>query len=109
MGAPQNPPQNPLEEPDDTAGGDFIFGDEKTGDDGRKHFSPEQLMQNLSAMIQTCPGCEKVKVIDITRLEPPDTAGCNWATALVLDPGGTPAEVYVLGYATIVFMARTSW
>ena len=105
MGAPQNP----LNDPESTAGGDFIFGDEKTGEDGRKHFPREELMKNLSAMIQTVPGCEKVKVTDITRLDPPDTSGCNWSTALVLDPGGTPPEVYVIGYATIVFMARSSW
>ena len=46
---------------------------------------------------------------EITRLEPPDNSGCNWSTAMVLDPGGTPPEVYVIGYATIVFMARSSW
>lgn len=105
MGAPQNP----LNDPDETAGGDFIFGDEKTADDGRKHFSAGDLMKNLSAMIQTVPGCEKVRVVEITRLEPPDNSGCNWSTAMVLDPGGTPPEVYVIGYATIVFMARSSW
>jgi hypothetical protein len=105
MGAPQNP----LNDPDETAGGDFIFGDEKTADDGRKHFSREDLMKNLSAMIQTVPGCEKVRVVEIARLEPPDNSGCNWSTAMVLDPGGTPPEVYVIGYATIVFMARSSW
>ena len=105
MGAPQNP----LNDPDTTAGGDFVFGDEKTGEDGRKHFTREDLMKNLGAMIQTVPGCEKVKVIDLYRLEPPDTSGCNWSTSLVLDPGGTPPEVYVIGYATIVFMARSSW
>lgn len=105
MGAPQNP----LNDPESTAGGDFVFGEEKTGADGRKHFSREDLMKNLGAMIQTVPGCEKVKVIDITRLDPPDNSGCNWSTSLVLDPGGTPPEVYVIGYATIVFMARSSW
>ena len=102
-------PQNPLNDPEETAGGDFVFGEEQTGDDGRKHFTREDLMKSLGAMIQTCPGCEKVKVIDVTRLDPPDTAGCNWSTSLVLDPGGTPPEVYVIGYATIVFMARSSW
>ena len=105
MGAPQNP----LNDPDETAGGEFVFGEEKTGDDGRKHFSRDDLMKSLSAMIQTVPGCEKVTVIDMTRLEPPDTSGCNWSTSLVLDPGGTAPEVYVIGYATIVFMARSSW
>src|SRR5438045_2916859 len=102
-------PQNPLNDPDETAGGDFTFGDAPSGADGRKNFSQEDLMKNLSAMIQTCPGCEKVKVIDMTRLDPPDNTGCNWSTSIVLDPAGTSPEVYVLGYATIVFMARSSW
>jgi hypothetical protein len=101
--------QNPLDDPDSTAGGDFIFGEEKTADDGRKHFSREDLMKNLSAMIQTVPGCEKVKVVEITRLDPPDNSGCNWSTSVILDPGNTAPEVYVIGYATIVFMARSSW
>jgi hypothetical protein len=105
MGAPQNP----LDDPDDTASGDFIFGEEQTGDDGRKHFSPEDLIKSLSAMIQTVPGCETVKVLEVTRLEPPDNSGCNWSTSMILDPGGTSPEVYVIGYATIVFMARSSW
>ena len=105
MGAPQNP----LNDPDRTAGGDFQFGDTPAGPDGRKAFSREDLMKNLGGMIQTVPGCEKVKVIDVTRLDPPDTAGCNWSTSVVLDPAGTPPEVYVIGYATIVFMARSSW
>jgi hypothetical protein len=100
---------NPLNDPDKTTGGEFSFGDEPSGADGRKLFSREGLMRNLSAMIQTCDGCEKVTVVDITRLDPPDTSGCNWSTSVVLDPAGTSPEVYSLGYATIVFMARTSW
>jgi hypothetical protein len=101
--------QNPLNDPDRTTGGEFTFGEAPAGPDGRKAFSREELMQNLSAMISTVDGCEKVKVVDITRMDPPDNSGCNWSTSVVLDPGGTTPEVYVLGYATIVFMARTSW
>jgi hypothetical protein len=101
--------QNPLDDPDSTTGGEFAFGDEKSGEDGRKLFSREGLMRNLSTMIQTCEGCEKVSVVEVTRLDVPDTSGCNWSTSVVLDPADTPPEVYSLGYATIVFMARTSW
>ena len=105
MGAPANP----LNDPDKTTGGDFIFGGDAAVTEGRKLFPAEELMAGLSGLIQTCEGCEKVKVIEVTRLDTPDTAGCNWSTSVVLDPGGTPPEVYVLGYATIIFLARTSW
>lgn len=105
MGAPQNP----LNDPDATTGGDFLFGEDKEEENGRKPFSPDEMCAGLSALIQTCDGCEKVKVLEVTRLDPPDASGCNWSTSVVLDPAGVEPEVYSLAYATIVFMARTSW
>ena len=48
-------------------------------------------------------------VVDVTSLERPDTAGCNWSYTLVLDAAGVPAEVYGLAYAQVIGMARSSW
>ena len=59
--------------------------------------------------MQSCEGCENVNVVDVTPLDKPDTAGCNWSFTLVLDAAGVPAEVYGLAYAHVIGMARSSW
>jgi hypothetical protein len=101
-------PRDPLHDPEATVGGGFLFGeDEPAGD--RRALPEDELISSLTALIQTCEGCENVKLIQVTRLDAPDTDGCNWSTSVVLDPAGVAPEVYVLGYASVVFMARTSW
>jgi len=59
--------------------------------------------------MQSCDGCEKVVVVEVTPLDRPDTAGCNWSYTLVLETAGVPAEVYGLAYAHVIGMARSSW
>jgi len=68
-----------------------------------------ELLARVSALMQSCEGCENVVVVDVTSLERPDTAGCNWSYTLVLDAAGVPAEVYGLAYAQVIGMARSSW
>ena len=46
---------------------------------------------------------------ELTRLDAPDSAGCNWSAAVVLAPAGVAPEIYTLAYASVVFMARSSW
>ena len=102
-------PRDPLQDPEATVGGGFLFGEDEPSQGDRRALPEDELMAGLTALIQTCEGCEKVKVIQVTRFDAPDSDGCNWSTSVVLDPGGTASEVYVLGYASVVFMARTSW
>ena len=75
----------------------------------RKILSHADLLACVSALMQSCEGCEKVSVVGVTRLDGPDTAGCNWSYTLVLDTAGTPAEVYGFAYAQVIAMARSSW
>jgi len=63
----------------------------------------------VSALVQSCEGCEKVRVVGVTPLEAPDTEGCNWSFTLVLDAKGVAPEVYALAYASVIAMARASW
>ena len=61
-------------------------------------------------LMQSYEGCEHVRVIDVTRLEREDEAGCNWSSSIVLATGGVEAEeLYVLAYAQAVTTARESW
>ena len=75
----------------------------------RQALSRDDLLARVSALIQSCDGCENVVVLDVTPLDSPDTAGCNWSFTLVLDTAGVPAEVYGLAYAQVIGMARSSW
>ena len=59
--------------------------------------------------MQSCEGCENVSVVDVTPLDRPDTAGCNWSYTLVLDAADVSPEVYGLAYAQVIGMARSSW
>ena len=67
------------------------------------------LLACVTALMQSCEGCEKVSVVGVMALDGPDTAGCNWSFTLVLDTAGVPAEVYGLAYAHVIAMARSSW
>lgn len=101
-------PSHPFDDPDSTASG--LFGDsDSTRPIGRKKLLREDLLERLTRMIQSCEGCENVKVIGCYPLDTPDKAGCNWSMTLVMEPNGTEAPVYALGYATILPTARESW
>jgi len=67
-----------------------------------------ELLARITALMQSCEGCEKVVVVEVTP-DRPDTSGCNWSFALVLDTAGVPAEVYGLAYAQVIAMARSRW
>ena len=75
----------------------------------RQALSRDDLLARVSALIQSCDGCENVSVVGVTPLDRPDTAGCNWSFTLVLDTAGVPADVYGLAYAQVIGMARSSW
>ena len=75
----------------------------------RQGLSRDELAARVSALMQSCDGCEDVVVLDVTPLDGPDTEGCNWSFTLVLDTAGVPAEVYGLAYAQVIGMARSSW
>ena len=95
-------------DPEATVGDGFLFGEDEAGQAGRQAVSRAELLARLSAVIRSCEGCENVAVIEVTRLDAPDTAGCNWSSSVVLDPAGVAPEVYALAYASVVFMARSS-
>src|SRR2546421_5660814 len=97
-----------VHDPEATFSGDFLLGDDATRP-GHAALSRADLLARLTALMQSCEGCEAVSVIGITALDAPDSEGCNWSTSVVLDPAGVAAEVYSLAYAQVVFMARTSW
>ncbi len=68
-----------------------------------------ELCARITALMQSCEGCEKVAVLEVTPLDRPDSTGCNWSFTLVLDTAGVPAEVYGLAYAQVIGMARSRW
>ena len=86
----------------------FSFG----GDDAqaeRQALPYADLLACVTALMQSCEGCEKVSVVGVTALDRPDEAGCNWSLTLVLDTAGVAPEVYGLAYAQVIGMARSSW
>jgi len=85
----------------------FVFGQEEKS--GRLTLSRAALVARLTTLIQTCEGCQRVRVIDVMPLQRPDAAGCNWSITLVLDPAGVAAEVYALAYAQVIVPAREGW
>ena len=101
-----NGPSHPLEDPDSTASG--LFDSDNTRPIGRKTLLREELLERLTRMIQSCEGCDAVKVLDVFP-DAPDKAGCNWSSTLVLEPNGVEAPVYALAYAAVIGMARESW
>ena len=54
----------------------------------RQVMSYGELLACVTALMQSCEGCEKVSVVELTALDGPDTAGCNWSFSLVLDTAG---------------------
>ena len=95
---------------DDATVNRAIFGDLDGGEAvARQTISREDLMQRLTKMIQTCEGCERVRVVGVTRLDSPDKDGRNWSHSLVLDAAGVQAEVYSLAYALVIGTAHDTW
>src|SRR5688572_32967583 len=75
----------------------------------RQVMAYDQLLARVTALMQSCEGCEKVSVVGVTALDGPDEAGCNWSLTLVLDTAGVAADVYGFAYAQVIGMARSSW
>ena len=89
---------------------DDIFSLGRGGAQPQRQSLPRgELLARVTALMQSCEGCENVSIVDVTQLDRPDTAGCNWSYTLVLDAAGVPAEVYGLAYAHVIGMARSSW
>jgi len=86
----------------------FSFGDD-AAQAGRQVMPYADLLACVTALMQSCEGCEKVSVVGVTALDGPDEAGCNWSLTLVLDTAGVAAEVYGFAYAQVIGMARSSW
>ena len=105
MGAPQDS----VHDPEATFSGEFLFGDAGEVKAARQELSYAELLARVSALMQSCEGCEKVSVIGVTPLDGPDTDGCNWSFTLVLDTAGVEPEVYGLAYAQVIAMARSSY
>ena len=85
-----------------------FFGPELSSGE-RQALAMEDLLARLTRLMQSCEGCERLAVTGLTRLDAPDSAGCNWSASVVLAPAGVAPEVYTLAYASVVFMARASW
>jgi len=79
------------------------------GNDERQALSRGELLARVTALIQSCEGCENVGVAGVTPLDRPDTAGCKRSFTLVLDAAGVAPEVYGLAYAQVIAIARSSW
>jgi phosphoglycerate dehydrogenase-like enzyme len=101
-------PRTATPDPEDTLGGeDFIFGEEAKPES--QALGRADLLARLTALMQSCEGCDNVRVVDVTRLDKPEAGGCNWSTTLVLAPGGVAPEVYALAYAQVIVAARKGW
>lgn len=98
----------PIIDPEETSSGDFLFG--IAGQPERQVVSPQELCSRLTALIRSCEGCENVTVLEVYKLDKPDSRdGCNWSLALMLDPAGVAPEVYALAYGSVIAMARERW
>ena len=86
----------------------FSFGEDST-QPGRQVLPRSELLARVTALMQSCEGCENVTVVGVTPLDGWDNAGCNWSFTLVLNTAGVAAEVYSLAYAEVIAMTRSSW
>jgi hypothetical protein len=75
----------------------------------RQALTRDELLVRVTALMQSCEGCESVGVAGVTLLDRPDTTGCNWSYTLELDTAGVSADVYGLAYAQVIAIARSSW
>jgi hypothetical protein len=94
---------------DDITVNQAIFGDLGGEPVKRATLTREDLMERLTKMIQACDGCEKVRVIGVTRLDFPDKDGRNWSRSIVLDAAGVAPEVYALAYGAVIGTAHDTW
>ena len=103
-------PNDPLDDSESTFSGGFLFGKDDDAPPGsRQELSRADLLARLSSLMQAYEGCENLRVLDVTRLDVPDTAGCNWSMSIVLDAAGVAPEIYVLAYGDVIVMARERW
>src|SRR5258706_12388965 len=65
---------------------------------GRQALPRYDLLARVTALMQSCEGCETVEVVGVTPLDRPDSAGCNWSFTLVLDAAGVAAGGYSLPF-----------
>jgi hypothetical protein len=72
----------------------------------RAEISEPELLKLLTAHFQANDKTRAMRVVRVTRLDPPDTEGCNWSSSVVLDPAGVAPEVYAVVYAEVVKRAR---
>lgn len=75
----------------------------------RQLIRDDELRSRLTSLFSASEGCEDVAVVGVTRLDSPDSAGCNWSRSLVLDPKQVAAPVYALAYAQVLELARQQW
>ena len=88
---------------------DIFAFDEDGIQAARQALSRDELLARVTALMQSCEGCETVGVVGVTPLDRPDSAGCNWSYTLELEAAGVPPEVYGLAYAHVIALARSSW
>ncbi|HZO02242.1 MAG TPA: hypothetical protein VFB93_13690 [Burkholderiales bacterium] len=88
---------------------DIFAFDEDGIQAARQALSRDELLARVTALMQSCEGCETVGVVGVTPLDRPDSAGCNWSYTLELEAAGVPPEVYGLAYAQVIALARSSW
>lgn len=98
-----------MNDAEDTINQDLFSFDIGGAQPERQVMPYDELLACVTALMQSCEGCENVSVVGVTALDGPDTAGCNWSFTLVLDTAGVPAEVYGFAYAQVIAMARSSW
>ena len=72
MGASPLDPHD--DDPEATFNGDVFFS---AGDVRRQQISYAELLSRLSRLMQSCEGCDNVRVLDVTRLDKPEAGGCN--------------------------------
>ena len=94
---------------DPDSDGDIFAFDEDGVQPARQALPRGELLARVTSLLQSCEGCESVGVVGVTPLDRPDSAGCNWSYTLELDAAGVAPEVYALGYAQVIALARSTW
>src|SRR5258706_10418779 len=74
-----------VEDPEATFNGAFLLGETDPAQAKRQVLSYAELLTRVSALMQSCEGCEAVTVVGVTPLDGPDTDGCNWSFTLLLN------------------------
>ncbi|MGQ0650642.1 MAG: hypothetical protein ACT4P4_00010 [Betaproteobacteria bacterium] len=92
------------DDPDKTL--QFPAGGAPAGPPRRAPVREAELLKLLTAHFQANEQTRAVRVVRVTRLDPPDSEGCNWSSSVVLDAAGVAPEVYALVYADVVKRAR---